>query len=329
MINIKADEKIKFYTPISTEISETIIPDDGIHIPNEIALNYIHDIQRVIKSSMLYEEEVERGLAVYIDDKQLNANVANIIPSVEEYNGELYGVANVKLSNQLTDKEMDALRDYIIGQYSDGWGEGFEQRDIKTQDGYISVSFWNYENFYIKSERELKGNNSLTTNGSKEIKLYSPLNVFAYYEEIDCSAFYTPEKEIIKLSDIELIDYIDAIDNCMDNIDYKDIMVIISNVDKDLYKKIIDIKVEISDFTVSNLYAVTEVGLNEKLNESEINVLKDFISKKYCSLKESIGIEIYGGTEQLNISFDNNIITEEEFKVQMEQEHQQSTGYTM
>lgn len=322
-------EKIKFYNPIFAEISETIIPYDGIDIPNEIALNYIHDIQKSIKASISYEEEAERGLVVYIKDKQLNTNVASIIPSVEEYNGKLYGVANVKLNNQLTHKEMDDLKDYILGQYSDGWGEGFEQRDIKTKDGNIGVSFWNYENFYIKSERELKGDNSLSTNETEEIKLYSPLNVFAYYEEIDCSDFYVPEKETTKLSSIESIDYINEMNNCMDYIDYKDVVEIVSNIDQNLYKKIVNIKIEISDVVMSDLYAVTEVRLKEELADSEIDTLKDCISKKYCSLKKGTDIEFYGNMVQLNIRFDNNISTEEEFKIQIEQEHQQSIGYTM
>lgn len=43
------------------------------------------------------------------------------------------------------------------GQESDGWGEGFEQREIKTEEGELCVSFWNSDNdFFIKTEQELK-----------------------------------------------------------------------------------------------------------------------------------------------------------------------------
>lgn len=48
---------------------------------------------------------------------------------------------------------MHELCEYITGQYSDGWGEGFEQRDILVADGYINVHFWQREGFHFQSER--------------------------------------------------------------------------------------------------------------------------------------------------------------------------------
>lgn len=42
---------------------------------------------------------------------------------------------------ELTEAETDKLLDFAVGQMSDGWGEGFEQRPIKTDDGEIFVSF--------------------------------------------------------------------------------------------------------------------------------------------------------------------------------------------
>lgn len=36
---------------------------------------------------------------------------------------------------------------YISGQYSDGWGEGFEQRDIRVDDGMLAVHFWQEDGF--------------------------------------------------------------------------------------------------------------------------------------------------------------------------------------
>lgn len=43
-----------------------------------------------------------------------------------------------------------------VGQNSDGYGEGFEQRPIKTPDGEIYVSFWDSENYSMKLEQEMK-----------------------------------------------------------------------------------------------------------------------------------------------------------------------------
>ena len=39
--------------------------------------------------------------------------------------------------------------DELIGQAADGFGEGLEQREIKTDDGDIYVSFWHSGNDYF------------------------------------------------------------------------------------------------------------------------------------------------------------------------------------
>src|SRR5699024_243266 len=45
------------------------------------------------------------------------------------------------------------LQDYITGQYSDGWGEGFEQRDIEVEDGILNVHFWQEDHFAFSVEK--------------------------------------------------------------------------------------------------------------------------------------------------------------------------------
>src|SRR5699024_5606631 len=39
------------------------------------------------------------------------------------------------------------------GQYSDGWGEGFEQRDIQVEDGILNVHFWQEDHFAFSVEK--------------------------------------------------------------------------------------------------------------------------------------------------------------------------------
>ena len=60
--------------------------------------------------------------------------------------------------SKMADEEMEDLQDYLHGQFSDGWGEGFEQRPINVEDGEIYVSFWNSANFWsVMTEEELMG----------------------------------------------------------------------------------------------------------------------------------------------------------------------------
>ena len=60
---------------------------------------------------------------------------------MEIRDGELMGCTTVKLKESLTEAEMQDLEDYLKGQFSDGWGEGFEQQEIQTGDGMLYVHF--------------------------------------------------------------------------------------------------------------------------------------------------------------------------------------------
>jgi hypothetical protein len=62
------------------------------------------------------------------------------------------------LTEALSGEETAELLDYVVGQNVDGYGEGLEQRPIRTPGGEIYVSFWNHENYSLKLEQEMKNN---------------------------------------------------------------------------------------------------------------------------------------------------------------------------
>ncbi len=102
--------------------------------------------------------EAERGLMKYYhEDDGVSQKVQSFVFTVEEVNSRLMGVAECRVHGELTDEELEQLKDYISGQASDGFGEGFEQRPIKTTDGEIYVSLWSSEKKWsILSQDELE-----------------------------------------------------------------------------------------------------------------------------------------------------------------------------
>lgn len=122
-------------------------------------LEYEDEILAHIQEEKL-PDEGERGLAVYLDD-DLSQKVYSINPSVEEWNGELWGVTEVQTHGSLSAPELVELTEWLSSQFSDGWGEGLEQREIKIDDGELYLSFWDSsDRFFIKPEDELKGSQS-------------------------------------------------------------------------------------------------------------------------------------------------------------------------
>ena len=102
---------------------------------------YVDSIQKAVKQR---SSDDGGNLMLYFDEERnpnVKAKTLSAIPSVEIRGDELKGCTTVRLKEPLTGPEMQDLQDYLKGQFSDGWGEGFEQQEIQTSDGVLYVHF--------------------------------------------------------------------------------------------------------------------------------------------------------------------------------------------
>ena len=145
---------IKLYSPLTGDFYENEIDGDGwVNTAQEPFLLSGADLAQYkdsIDSLLNRYLDGDKNLMDYFDEERnssVKEKVTSAVPSVEIRERDLWGCTTVKLTSPLTDTEQKDLQDYLIGQFADGWGEGFEQREIEVDGGTLYVHFWNPDNF--------------------------------------------------------------------------------------------------------------------------------------------------------------------------------------
>ncbi len=154
--------ELKLYMPLTAELFERDawgdLEDDPINLYGEDLRGYEDQITAALLRERMPEEK-ERGLMHWYHDKDsVEQKVRSAVFTVEERDRKLWGVAECQVAGELTPEELNTLKEYISGQASDGWGEGFEQREIKVGDGAeLYVHLWSFDNWQIQTEAECFG----------------------------------------------------------------------------------------------------------------------------------------------------------------------------
>ena len=154
--------QMKFYSPLTADFfpNEPDYEDEfydeyeGYPMDGHDLLQYADAVDEAVKKDIVdFDGDL---MQYYHEDDSVRSKVVSAVPSVEIHGNKLCGCLNVELRESLNEGEQAVLCDYISGQYSDGWGEGFEQRDIRVDDGTLAVHFWQEDGFEMTPEREMQ-----------------------------------------------------------------------------------------------------------------------------------------------------------------------------
>lgn len=154
---------IKLYSPLTADF----FPDeeeeydwyeggemDRLPLGGEDLQDYQASIQKMVDKENHFKDW-HGNLMEYFDEQRspsLKEKAVCALVSVEVHNGKLCGCTTVTVKESLTELELSALKKYMTGQFSDGWGEGFEQRDIEVSGGVLNVHFWQTKKFSFETE---------------------------------------------------------------------------------------------------------------------------------------------------------------------------------
>lgn len=150
---------LKLYMPLTADLYERNGYGDLEDESTPLDSRELLDFEDQILAAMVKNcgpEEAERGVMCWYHEQDgVDNKVRSAVFTAEVRERQLWGVAVCRVVGTLTPEELDALKEFISGQASDGWGEGLEQREIKTEEnGQMFVHLWNSDDWSIQTERD-------------------------------------------------------------------------------------------------------------------------------------------------------------------------------
>lgn len=162
---------VKFIYPLFGHIT-----DDWENETYDISSRQLIDYQELLEEKMKeYQIDNGQGMEQFFDSNaDVQSKLKSIVWNFEEFDGKLYGVTTAELRGEIDEKGIADLKDWISGQNSDGLGEGFEQQDFDVDEGRLSVSLWDFHDYFICTEEEFRQRLNLTENKSAPAEKRKP-----------------------------------------------------------------------------------------------------------------------------------------------------------
>lgn len=165
------EKKIYFLSPLEAEMYERTNESDD---PDDVwsgqdLLEYQEEIRKAIEERNRWTGS--NLMEHYDKNDSVKEKVKSLELTVVEHSGELKGCAVATVSLGLDSRELEQMKEYLTGQYADGWGEGFEQNPIQSGDIQMYVHFWNWENFQFEILQETELPEQTKTESQDRLKM--------------------------------------------------------------------------------------------------------------------------------------------------------------
>lgn len=140
-----------FYFPLVGNMEDD---EDGeqYEVGNRYLRYYEHEIRELLQK----EQELDGANMkdFFYDDDNAQKKMVFCKWDVVDRDNTLYGKVEFRIREPFTAEEKELVRDWCIGQASDGIGESAEQRPIETEDGDLYVSMWNSSDDYFMNDED-------------------------------------------------------------------------------------------------------------------------------------------------------------------------------